>query len=283
MVASAMTFMTQMSVGQLRLMTASDIEDASGLSTAAGWNQSDNDWRRLLECAPRGCFGIEVEGNLVASTTAVCYQRDLAWIGMVLTHPEYRGRGFAGRLLAQALEFTEAAGIRTIKLDATGQGRPLYEKFKFVAEQPVERWIRSGSGDATPSNSSAPLESSLFRIDREAFGADRSELLCALGQHSAINRAPDAFLFSRPGRVANYLGPCVARDSQTAQQMIREAITQAASASWYWDLLPENKEAVALANDLGFRPQRFLTRMTRGKALHGRDSMIYAIAGFELG
>src|ERR1041385_3750322 len=98
MVASAMTFMTQMSVGQLRLMTASDIEDASGLSPAAGWNQSDNDWRRLLECAPRGCFGIEVEGNLVASTTAVCYQRDLAWIGMVLTHPEYRGRGFAGRL-----------------------------------------------------------------------------------------------------------------------------------------------------------------------------------------
>jgi len=278
-----MTFMTQMSVGQLRLMTASDIHDASELSTAAGWNQNGDDWRRLLKCAPRGCFGIEVEGKLVASTTAVCYQRDLAWIGMVLTHPEYRGRGFAGRLLAQALEFTEAAEIKTIKLDATEQGRPLYEKFRFVAEQPVERWIRSGSGEAMPFNSSLPLESSLFCIDREAFGADRSELLCALGQHSAINCAPDAFLFNRPGSIANYLGPCVARDSQTAQQMIRQAITQAASASWYWDLLPENKEAVALATELGFKPQRFLTRMARGKELRGCDNMVFAIAGFEMG
>jgi len=57
----------------------------------------------LLELAPQTCFGIEQDRRLVSTATLVCYGRRLAWIGMVLTHPEYRGRGFAHALEIHAV------------------------------------------------------------------------------------------------------------------------------------------------------------------------------------
>jgi hypothetical protein len=56
-----------------------------------------------------------------------------------------------------------------------------------------------------------------------------------------------------------------------------------AGNEWYWDLLPENKDAVAIATELGFTRKRSLTRMFRGAPMRGRDEMVYAIAGFEFG
>ena len=130
--------------GQLRLLNSGDLAAAVKLSTSAGWNQTAEDWSMLMQLAPDGCFGIEVDGRLVSTTTLVCYGQRLAWIGMVLTDAEYRGRGFAGRLLAEALDRADSMGVETLKLDATDQGRPLYEKMGFIPEQAIERWTRVG-------------------------------------------------------------------------------------------------------------------------------------------
>src|SRR6185437_4690945 len=113
-----MMFKTQIAAEKLRLMRTSDLADAYELSTAAERNQTLEDWRTLLDISPHGCFGIEIDGALVATTTVVCYEKQLAWIGMVLTQKEYRGRGFARSLLARALEYADSLQIKTVKLDA---------------------------------------------------------------------------------------------------------------------------------------------------------------------
>lgn len=278
-----MTIRTQNATGELRLIKTSDLAGAYELSTAAGWNQTLADWRMLLDLSPHGCFGIEVDGVLVATTTVVDYQKELAWIGMVLTRPEYRHRGFARRLFACAIECADSMGTKTIKLDATEQGQPLYEEFGFKPEQPVERWSRPGGACAlSPAAASASNDSALH-LDRDAFVADRAPLLQRLGTRGTAYQCSKGFLFARPGRTTNYIGPCVAFDVQTARQMIADVIDSMPGASLSWDLLPENKESVALAQEFGFFPQRHLTRMTRGRPLRGNEHMIYAIAGFELG
>ena len=94
----------------LRRLAASDVPAALELSEQAGWNQTADDWRMLIDLAPEGCLAIEVEGKLAATTTLLCYGRRLAWIGMVLTKKSYRGRGFARRLLTQALEPGRSGG-----------------------------------------------------------------------------------------------------------------------------------------------------------------------------
>jgi hypothetical protein len=55
------------------------------------------------------------------------------------------------------------------------------------------------------------------------------------------------------------------------------------AAVWYWDILPANHQAVAIAQELGFQVARRLVRMVKGVSLRGDESMIYAIAGFEAG
>jgi hypothetical protein len=64
--------------------------------------------------------------------------------------------------------------------------------------------------------------------------------------------------------------------------MIEECVRNT-RCGWSWDLFPGNQDAVALARDLGFSPQRHLVRMARGKEPHEKDNAVYAIAGFELG
>ena len=270
----------------LRRLSPGDIPAAVGLSEQAGWNQTGEDWRMLIDLAPEGCLAIEVDGELAATTTLLCYGRRLAWIGMVLTKLSYRGLGFARRLLTQALTQADQMRIETVKLDATDQGRPLYEKMGFRCEQAVERWSRPGSGDASGSQLSADVSpAEHWRVaDDRAFGTDRSELLERLVRRSQPSLfSAGSYLLTRPGRQTQYLGPSVCDAPGSARALMERALHTAGSRGWSWDLLPANTSAVAIAQDFAFTPTRHLQRMVRGRDLRGAEEMIYAIAGFELG
>src|SRR5258708_2895319 len=120
--------MPEQNMHDLRRLTAADLPQAMLLKQIAGWNQTEQDWLRALELEPEGCFGIERDRRVVATATTICYGRELAWIGMVLTHPEYRGQGFATRLMRRALEYIDGRHVQWTKLDATPMGSPLYRK-----------------------------------------------------------------------------------------------------------------------------------------------------------
>lgn len=269
----------------LRILQSNDVPAALELSSEAGWNQTADDWETLIQLAPQSCLAIEIDGELAATTTLVCFGQRLAWVGMVLTKVTYRGKGFAKRLLNHVLHYADQTGIETVKLDATDQGRPLYEKIGFQVEQPVERWFRPASVTATkvalPSSEASHDDWHL--TDREAVGANRSQLLDRLARFSPPMLGPNSFLLTRPGRRATYLGPCVSTDEATVRHLVEYAVEAQPSRDWYWDLLPSNTAAVSIARHLGFTPTRHLLRMARGQHLQAKDELVYAIAGFELG
>ena len=259
----------------VRLLHEQDTPIAFQLSAEAGWNQTEDDWRMLLRLSPENCFGIDADGMLVATATLICYGKQLGWIGMVLTNRTYQRRGFARTLLLNAIARADKLGIESLKLDATDQGQPLYETLGFRVEQPVERWWRP----ASDSGGAGPRPAKLPNVDLPAYGADRSQLLQALAERSTVHTHSDGFCLARPGRRANYIGPCISQSPEFA----RRSIEACASQESYWDLLPNNHAALGIAKELGFSPQRKLIRMVRGRDLRGREDWIYAIAGFELG
>src|SRR6266567_5968452 len=225
MVSTELIVGMEISTEQLRLMNACDLTAAAELSSAAGWNQTLEDWRMLMDLEPANCFAIEADSRLVSTTTLLCYSQRLAWIGMVLTSADYRGRGFARRLLVTARDRADSLGIETVKLDATDEGKPIYEKFGFKAEQPVERWSRRGSVERQVPESQRSSRFQLFsprlrELDCQTFGTDRSNILQTLAQRSTLELASNAFLLSRPGRTTQYLGPCVADDPAAAREII---------------------------------------------------------------
>ena len=262
-----------------------DVPAATRIAHAAGWNQTETDWRILLRLAPETCFGLECDGGLAATTTPVCHGRMLAWIGMVLTDPAHRRRGYARRLMEHTLAALTHSQVAWIKLDATEMGAPLYRALGFQEECSVERWGRAG-GDVQPARDLSWTDQ--LGLDLPAFGADRAPLLAMLAPLGAAALAGQGYAMTRPGAKAAYFGPCVSRSPEATQELLRWFLGRHPHAPVYWDLLPGNVEAVRLARACGFEPQRRLVRMVKagrpGAApLAHDDSQVFAIAGFEYG
>ena len=278
----------------IRRMTQGDIPAGMRLKGAAGWNQTERDWVNVLNLEPEGCWVYEVEGTVAGSTTAVCYGKDLAWIGLVLVLPEFRGRGIARALMRHALEFVDARGVGCVKLDATDMGRSLYLSLGFEDEAPIERrgTVAAAEGRCESDGDLPVLDgvSEVAALDRKAFGADRSALLgLLLDRGSESWRLPRAYLMSRPGANARFLGPCVAEREDDAKQLVSTLLNQHPGEPFFWDLLPENRRALNLARKLGFERKRVLVRMARAGGSCSKlqsqtnQGLQFATAGLEYG
>jgi GNAT superfamily N-acetyltransferase len=276
------------SVRRLRSLRQQDIAGALRLKEAAHWNQTEEDWQRLLELGPEGCFVISQGDVVAASATVVLYGTDLAWIGMVLTLPEFRKQGLASRLMERVLEVAVSRSVGKVGLDATDMGFPLYRTFGFETECIVERWERPA--DAKPVS---PAVVGPWRpapaLDRLAFGADRAKLLASLARVEAASVGDgEGYAMMRPGSRAAYFGPCVAKSPAAAEDLLRWFLAQHSREQICWDVLLDNHEAVALARKYGFQPVRTLKRMVRNlqavvAPASPKYSYVFAIAGFEYG
>ena len=272
-------------IGPIRLLRVEDVPAWMRLKDAAGWNQTPQDLRMLLELEPEGCFGIDEGGVLVSTATAIRYQSELAWIGMVLTLPDSRGRGLATKLFEHSLRWLEQKGVSWIKLDATDMGTPLYRKFGFEVECAVERWVRPPSpwrGETT--SGTAPD----WSLDRKAFGEDRRLLLNALAGHEVLCLPGGSYAIGRPGSRASYFGPCIADAPETARLLLTWFLNAHPEETIFWDLFPDNANAARLAAEHGFSAARKLWRMIRrgsgdAPAMVEERKLVYGIAGFELG
>src|SRR5689334_3850434 len=96
----------------IRLMTEADVPRADELRRIVGWNQRPGDWRRILTLEPRGCFVATAGGELIGTVTTTAYGTTLAWIGMMLVHPEHRRKGLATQLMNRALEYLKGRCVK---------------------------------------------------------------------------------------------------------------------------------------------------------------------------
>ena len=273
-------------MAEIRLLRPSDLPTAMLLKDAAGWNQTVEDWERLLELQPDGCFALEHEGVVAATATVVLYGKDLAWIGMVLTSPAYRGRGFARLLMQRALEFAQSRSVARVGLDATDMGIHLYRQCGFEVDCLVERWERPPLAPAPATE--VALWTPARDLDIVAFGADRTALLTALARVEAAALPGLGYAMGRPGSKAAYFGPCVARSLDAAEKLLCWFLSRHAQKPVCWDILADNRAAVELARRCGFHPVRNLSRMSKalgpvGVGAGGDPSAVFAIAGFEYG
>lgn len=270
----------------IRALGPEDVAGLLELSRAVEWNQTAADWLRVMELEPAGCFGIAKDGRLVSTSVVTCYGRDMAWIGMVLTLPGFRGRGLARRLMERAVAYAESRGVAWLRLDATDMGRPLYTSLGFADEYAVERWVRP-PGEAPETADVGPCEPD-WAWDRAVFGADRSRLLRNLAAIESAGVPGEGYALGRGGSRAAAFGPCVCRTPEAARRLLGWFLSRHPAEIVYWDLAPHNREAVRLAEESGFTLARRLTRMRRrgvggSEPVAERMAEIYALAGFEYG
>lgn len=261
------------------------------LKEAAGWNQTESDWRRLLSLAPNGCFVAVKDGRLVGTTTTTIYG-ELAWIGMVLVEPQQRRQGIATELMNVALDYLKGKA-ETIKLDATALGQPVYERFGFEVESEVERWTgtANSTGREIPAVMDHDAVRELLNLDRVAFEANRSELIEKLIDDACVPpvliRVADGTLngyaLARSGTRKTYVGPVVAKEPQIIDVLLDQMFSQLNGRDVYIDISKECIADTSLLSDRGFVKERDLIRMVKGGSTQKTSPLVVAIAGPEVG
>jgi GNAT superfamily N-acetyltransferase len=252
------------------------------LSSAAGWNQNEADWRLMLRMGHG--WGISLpDGTLAASTLVLPYGKTFAWVSMVLVLPAHRRKGYASQLLRAAIADLENRSLTPI-LDATPAGREVYRQEGFRDTWGFKRYVlKERLGGEKKSYVRSLREDDwqwILELDAQAFGASREPLLRSLAQRlpeAALVSQGRGFILGREGREARQVGPLVALDQQTARHLLSQALA-AVQPPVYVDLV----DPAAARPDLVF--ERPFTRMVHGATpVPGNEKLVYCVAGPELG
>jgi GNAT superfamily N-acetyltransferase len=288
-----------------REMLRADVAAGLGLCRASRWNQLSRDWECFLRLSPRGCLVAVKDDRVVGTVTTVSYrsrfsqsllrQNRFSWIGMVLVDPAERRQGIGSQLMREAMEIL--GDQTTIRLDATPDGREVYLKLGFVDEYQLSRMETVVSGDITRGdyNPARPMSEDdlpqVFEMDYQVFGADRGALLKWM-----YAGAPEyAWALVRDGEIAGYtfgrhgfkfehLGPVIAQDRKTAQQLVTACLSDQVGRMFILDALLRDPEWARWLESIGFRRQRQFIRMFRGDNRYpGLPEKQFAILGPEFG
>ncbi|GIW80627.1 MAG: acetyltransferase [Gemmatales bacterium] len=275
----------------IRTMTADDLPFGMFLKEQAGWNQTEQDWRRFLSLQPDGCFIAENADRPLGTAVAFVFQ-EVAWIAMVLVEKTARGQGIGKALLRHALGFLERHQVRSIRLDATPLGQPLYERNGFVPQFQLTRFEgvpRSAASFAKPIVGLAEANDLLCAFDATATRTDRRKLLKALGQEASVrwfaqveNNDLRGYLALRPGALAWQIGPAIAMP-ESGEALFQTAWSALEGQRVFVDIPAGNSQAVACAQSAGLSPQRQLLRMCRGEWICENISQLWASSGPEKG
>jgi hypothetical protein len=274
-------------------MTRRDIPFGMRLKEIAGWNQTENDWKRLIDLEPEGCFIAQIDGTDVGTATSISYDDRFGWVAMVLVDPDFRRRGVGTTLLNACIEYLEN-NVAAVKLDATPMGKKLYDTIGFEDEYQMERWMgKCVAADRPPSL--VPITDDLVEavcaFDEPVFGADRSKVIRRLTKEDettsfCVMEGDDVGGYGviRPGSNAFQLGPVVARDAHIADDLFTGLLTASPGDPVICDILLPNSDGLPLLRERGFEKQRYLIRMYRGEnRWPGTPSLVYAATGPEKG
>lgn len=276
-------------------MVEGDVPAGLSLCRAAGWNQTAEDWDLFLKLSPKGCcVAVDDEGEVRGTVATVRYEGHFSWVGMVLVDPTFQRQGIGIQLLRESLHILRDEP--TVKLDATPAGRHIYLQLDFTDEYRLNRMECKNIDEAAIGNSSArPVTESDMRAiiehDQHVFGANRERVL-----KSVFKREPrlafvareaegiTAYCFGRSGYYFTHIGPVVARDFESARDVVSAALKNSFGRSLCMDVPQHSADWSRWLSSLGFTEQRPLIRMYRGDNGHpGIPEKQFAILGPEFG
>lgn len=209
------------------------IEGALRLSGEAGWPHRTEDWALTLSVS-QGV--VALHGGVVVGTALCSVFGDVAAINMIIVDARMRGMGLGRRLMQAVLDL---AGTRELRLTATADGLPLYEKLGF--ETTGEIYQHQGTAiaalPALPVHIDAAADpGALAAMDLAASGMERSALIAGILETGEVLCAERGFGLLRPFGRGKVFGPVVAQDGETARALVSAAATRCAGTFLRVDL-----------------------------------------------
>jgi hypothetical protein len=280
----------------IRTLNTDDIGGCLSLSSSVSWNQTENNWKLLVEDPLNICLGAVSQQGVIGTATAIIYENKVAWIGMVLVDKSFRGRGISKILLSDLLD--QLGSIPAVKLDATPAGLPVYGKFGFMDEYTIYRMTRPGIPDFLgETQESFPVSippralHDIIDLDCRIFGAKRDRLITSLvdenpdkGWMLEENGKVSGFALARPGRNYHQIGPVFTSRFEDARALISRALESLSGLPVVVDIPGSKVELIKWLKAMGFETQRSFVRMfLETNPLPGKPENQFLICGPEFG
>ncbi|WP_207101295.1 GNAT family N-acetyltransferase [Paracoccus shandongensis] len=212
--------MTTTTTPALAAFTPAHLPQALRLSRQAGWPHRQQDWALTLSVS-QGV--VALDGDRVVGTALCSPFGPVATLNMIIVDEAMRGRGL-GRTLMDAI--IALAGDREMRLVATTDGLPLYEKLGFHATGQIvqHQGIATAAAPDLPvtTGTSADIDR-LAPTDRAASGMDRAPLLRAIAAEGEVLICNTGFALLRDFGRGRVVGPITAPDTATARAMLTDA------------------------------------------------------------
>ncbi|MEM6972831.1 MAG: GNAT family N-acetyltransferase [Pseudomonadota bacterium] len=272
--------------------TRADLATILDWAAAEGWNPGLDDGAAFHATDPEGFLVGHLGGTPVTAISVVRQGPDQAFLGLFITRPEHRGKGYGQRIWEAGM--TRMAG-RTVGLDGVEaqQGRYAGQGFETAFTT-----TRHGGVITPPAGAPSPLTPcdathlpELLALDREAMGHDRSAYLSAWLTAAPTRRTHlliedgriRAFATHRRCREGAKIGPLMADDVATAETLLTSVAALGGGGTVYVDI-PDTQQAFGqIAQALGLAPVFRTARMYHGPAPALSLDRVFGLTTLELG
>ena len=219
------------------------------LSERAGWNQTNEDLQAMFSLEKDGIYISKYKfgaHNLpLGSGISLPINQDLAWIGMILVHPELRRQGIARSIMNTCLNHARTNQKKKIVgLDATPLGKQVYDSLGFKDSFTI--W-RSVIYTDQKTNDKLNFEITELDLDKAQWflttqnyleRIDMIKILAEIpGSKNLLIKSDNKVMgigLSRPGRLLPFFGPVIAETSDVALQLIQNLLQ-------YWNTSGSDK------------------------------------------
>lgn len=280
---------------EIKPLGIQDIEQAIKLSNAENWNQTEKDWDLLIRNPRNICMSVLDGENIIGTATAINYNDEIAWIGMVLVDRGFRGKGISKMLLNNLFE--KLKSCKSVKLDATPAGQPVYKKYGFKDEFLIHRMTASCI-NLQPTTENLFLRQILVsdieavtRFDRKISGANRKQLI----EYLVNNFSENSWMLISNGQITGIalgrkgahfyqVGPVMALNPENAKILVLKSLEKLSGKPVVIDIPDDKKELIKWLKSIGFSTQRHFIRMYQNEnLLPGIPENQFLICGPEFG
>lgn len=276
---------------QLRNITSDDIPAVVRLMEKIGWFHPVEQTKQYITWGGEGSFCLAFDNEIVATAIAFKYSQRLAWVGLVISDPDYQRRGFARRLMDHIMTYLE--DVDSVMLDASVLGYPLYDKMGFQPLYKINAY--RGTPQIFPTSQSVRAMTTedidyVINMDCDTFGLPRQQVIRWLFETGR------GFVATEKGAITGYAFTKVfgdtlralawnAQNTDTADAILRVCSTEATAGGYMMRInVPEPN---TFAHDLALKHnlviERYVTRMVYGQPPPGRMGDQYGIITFMTG
>lgn len=274
----------------IRPLALAEVKQLLSWAKDEGWNPGLDDAAAFHAADPDGFLGYFVDGHMVAGISAVRYGTDFGFIGLYISHPDRRGKGYGRRVWDAGTALLDG---RTIGLDGVPEQQANYRSMGFAAVSETFRWSGVHAGSVAPDPDVIDVMPSMLpaiaAFDRNFFAAARDTFLNAWLSSPRMARA-----LVRNGEIQGYavarachdgfkIGPLFAQSPADARLLLDALAATSGGATLHIDV-PAGQ--TAFSDDLraiGFIRGFATARMYKGPVPALNQAGIFGITSLELG